>query len=81
MCQHDNLLCPYLEKAAAARESQSAAAVWFIKAAFSAADILESDKDWRRAVKVLERVVEAGVSASDDAQARIDRIRSEHWIL
>ncbi len=78
---YNRVMCPYLDKAAAERGTQSAAAVWFIKAAFSAADILESDKDWRRAVRMLERVVEAGVSASDDAQARIDRIRNEHWIL
>ena len=78
---YTRVVCRYLDEAAAGREPQSAAAVWFTKAAFSAADILEADKDWRRAVKVLERVVDAKVSASGDAQARIDRIRNEHWIL
>lgn len=79
--QYYKVVCRHLEELAATREPAAAAAVWFTKAAFSAADILEADKDWRRAVKVLERVVSAGVSASADAQARIERIRAEHWIL
>lgn len=77
---YTRVVCRYLEESAAAREPQSAS-VWFTKAAFSAADILEADKDWRRAVKVLERVVDARVSASGDARARIERIRAEHWLL
>ncbi len=78
---YTRVVCRYLDEAAASREAPAAAAVWFTKAAFSAADILEADKDWRRAVRVLERVVTAGVSASADAQARIERIRAEHWVL
>lgn len=76
---YTRVVCRYLDEVAAGRETQSAA-VWFIKAAFSAADILEAAKDWRRAIKVLQRVGDAGVSASGDAKARIDRIRAEHWI-
>lgn len=78
---YTRVVCRYLDAMREGREPQAAAAVWFTKAAFSAADILEADKDWRRAVRILERVVEARVSASGDAQARIDRIRGEHWIL
>ena len=71
----------YLEHSEAApHEVNAAAAVWFTKAAFAAADILEADKNWRRAVKVLERVVNARAPAARDAQERIDRIRAEHWI-
>jgi TolA-binding protein len=55
-------------------------AIWFTKAAFSAADILELEKNWKRAVKVLERVVDARVPASGDARKRIEQIRSEHWV-
>jgi len=57
-----------------------AAAVWFTKAAFSAADILELDKDWKRAVKVLERVTDARIPASGDARKRIEQIRAGHWL-
>jgi TolA-binding protein len=55
-------------------------ALWFTKAAFSAADILELEKNWKRAVKVLERVVDARVPASGDARKRIEQIRAEHWV-
>ena len=71
----------YLERSETTpREANAAAAVWFTKAAFAAADILEADKNWRREVKVLERVVKARALAAHDAQERIDRIRAEHWI-
>ncbi len=63
-----------------AGKGSAPAAIWFTKAAFSAADILELDKNWKRAVKVLERVVNARVPASDDARKRIDQIRTEHWV-
>ncbi len=78
---YTRVVCRYLNEVSGTGEAQSAAAVWFTKAAFSAADILEAEKDWRRAVRVLDRVVQARVSASGDAQARIDRIRAEHWLL
>lgn len=78
---YTRVVCRYLDESAASREAPAAASVWFTKGAFSAADILEADKDWRRAVRVLERVVNAGVSASADAQTRIERIKAEHWVL
>jgi tetratricopeptide (TPR) repeat protein len=71
----------YLEQAEIPpHEVSVAAAVWYTKAVFAVADILEADRNWRRAVKVLERVVESRVPAARDAQERIDRIRAEHWI-
>jgi TolA-binding protein len=70
----------YLAEPRPAREQGTAAAVWFTKAAFSAAELQELDKNWRQAVRVLERVVNAGVPASEDARKRIEQIRSEHWI-
>ncbi|MEI6563469.1 MAG: tetratricopeptide repeat protein [bacterium] len=73
---YTRVVCRYL----ADRQTDSAAAVWFTKAAFSAADILELDKNWKRAIKVLERVEGAQVPASGDARKRIDQIRTEHWI-
>jgi hypothetical protein len=57
-----------------------AAAVWFTKAAFAAADILELEKNWKRAVAVLERVVDARIPATGDARKRIEQIRAEHWL-
>ncbi|MEI6148238.1 MAG: tetratricopeptide repeat protein [bacterium] len=77
---YTRVVAPFLEHGEISHEVNMAAAVWFTKAAFAAADILEADKNWRRAVRVLERVVQAGVPAGRDAQERIDRIRTEHWL-
>lgn len=70
------VVVPYL----AARTPEPAAAVWFTKAAFAAADILELEKNWKRAVAVLERVVDARVPAGGEARKRIEQIRAEHWL-
>jgi TolA-binding protein len=53
--------------------------VWFTRAAFTAADILEARKDWRGLVNVLQRVVDAGVPAVDEARERIEKIKAERW--
>ncbi|MEI8139004.1 MAG: tetratricopeptide repeat protein [bacterium] len=73
---YTRVVCRYL----ADKQKDSAAAVWFTKAAFSAADILELEKNWKRAMKVLERVEGAQIPASADARKRIEQIRSEHWV-
>ncbi len=54
--------------------------VWFVRAAFNAAGLKEEEKSWRKAVAVYERVVEASLPASQDAQERIKRIQAEHWM-
>lgn len=76
---YTRVMVPYLDRDGKGG-STDAAAVWFTKAAFAAADIMEMEQNWKRAVRMLERVVGTGVPAARDAQARIDRIRSEHWI-
>lgn len=73
---YTRVVCRYL----AEKQKDSAAAVWFTKAAFAAADILELEKSWKRAIKVLERVEGAQIPASEDARKRIEQIRSEHWV-
>jgi len=57
------------------------AKVWFTRAAFRAADMLEAASAWKRAVSVLERVVEAGVPEAPAAKERIQKIRTERWWL
>jgi hypothetical protein len=71
----------FLEDPAGRLSPDSPAAVWFTRAAFAVADILEAQDNRRRAVRVLQRVVDAGVPAAADAQARIDKIRAEFWGL
>jgi TolA-binding protein len=60
---------------------ESPGAVWFTRAAFSAATIKESESRWREAVNIYRRVIEAGVPAAEDARRRIQQIRMEHWFF
>jgi len=55
--------------------------LWFTRAAFNAAGIMEEQQNWRKAANIYERVVEADIPASRDAQERIDKLRSEHWLF
>ncbi len=73
---YTRVVCRYL----AENQKDSAAALWFTNAASHAADILELEKNWKRAIKVLERVEGAQIPASADARKRIAQIRSEHWV-
>jgi TolA-binding protein len=57
------------------------AEMWFTRASFNAAEILEARGDWSGVVRILERVVLARVPAADETRARIQRIRSEHFWL
>jgi TolA-binding protein len=54
---------------------------WLTRAALRTADILESANEWRQAVKVLGRIVEAGVPEAEAATERIQKIRKERWWL
>jgi len=54
--------------------------LWFSRAAFSAAGIMEEKQSWRKAVNIYEHVVEADIPASLDAQERINKLRAEHWL-
>lgn len=81
----DDALNQYLEVVygylADSEQQNAAAAVWFARAAFSAAAIKETQEQWREAIHIYQRIVEAGVPAAADAQQRIQRIRLEHWLL
>lgn len=78
---YNRVVVKYLEDKARTKTPNTASAVWFTRAVFAVADLLEAQENWRRAVRVLQRVVDAGVPAAADAQERINRIRSEHWGL
>ncbi len=55
--------------------------MWFTRAAFNAADILEANNDLRRVVAILNRIIDAKVGSDELAQERIKKIRSEQWWL
>ncbi len=53
--------------------------VWFTRAAFQAAEMKESEKSWRAAVNLYQRIVDARVPAAPDAEQRIKKIKAEQW--
>jgi TolA-binding protein len=61
-------------------EPDSSSDLWFSRAAFNAAAIMEEKQAWQKAANIYERVVEADIPASHDAQERIDKLRAEHWL-
>ncbi len=52
--------------------------VWFTRAAFTAASMKEAEDDWEAATNLLQRVVDANVPASPDAERRIEKIHQDH---
>ena len=71
----------YFEERKKGSRLNESSKLWFSRAAFYAVDILEAKKDWRRMVRLLERVDEAGVPAAEEARERIKKIKSEHFWL
>lgn len=62
-------------------DRQPQGVMWFTRAAFNAAALKEDEKNWRQAAAIYQRVVDADVPASADAQERIRKIRAEQWPL
>lgn len=77
LAQYLQVVYSYLQN----QESPSSCNLWFSRAAFNAAGIMEDKQQWRQAANIYQRVVEADIPASGDAQERIDKLRSEHWLL
>ncbi len=63
------------------QRGQRGAPDWFTRAAFGAAQIAESRQQWRVAINIYQRVLDANVPQAPEAQRRIREIRLEHWIL
>ena len=76
--QYMNVVYAYLSRV---EQGGAGSPLWFTRAAFNAAAIMEADEKWREAARIYRRVAEAGVPASAEAQARVQRIRFEHWVL
>lgn len=53
---------------------------WFYKAGFNAARLLEDSSKWQSAVSIYERLAVAGGPRSDEAKARLSRLRMEHFL-
>jgi len=63
------------------KKGNPGAPLWFTKAAFNAAQIAESREEWRKALNIYQRVLDADVASAPEAQKRIRKIRLDHWIL
>jgi TolA-binding protein len=55
--------------------------LWFTRAAWAAAIMKEQEEAWLDAVRIYERVAEAGVPAQGDAAKRIKEIKADNWLL
>lgn len=53
---------------------------WYYKAGFNAAQLLEDDSKWESAAAIYEKLAGAGGSRSDEAKARLNRLRLEHFL-
>jgi|HubBroStandDraft_4_1064222.scaffolds.fasta_scaffold04420_4 TolA-binding protein len=53
---------------------------WFYKAGFNAARLLEGDSKWQSAAAIYERLVAAGGLRSEEAKARLNRLRLERFL-
>jgi TolA-binding protein len=53
---------------------------WFYKAGFNAARLLEEGAQWPAAAAIYEKLTFAGGPRSDEAKARLNRLRLEHFL-
>ena len=53
---------------------------WFYKAGFNAARLLEEDAKWESAAAIYQKLAAAGGSRSEEAKARLNRVRLEHFL-
>jgi TolA-binding protein len=53
---------------------------WYYKAGFNAARLLEEDSKWESAAAIYERMAAAGGNRSEEAKARLNHLRLEHFL-
>ena len=53
---------------------------WYYKAGFNAARLLEDDSKWESAAAIYEKLAATGGSRSDEAKARLNHLRLEHFL-
>jgi TolA-binding protein len=62
------------------RPDQRRELFWYYKAGFNAARLLEEDSKWESAVAVYDKLAAAGGSRSEEAKARLNNLRLEHFL-
>jgi len=53
---------------------------WFYKAGFNAGRLLEEDSKWESAAAIYEKLAAAGGNRSEEAKARLNHLRLEHFL-
>jgi hypothetical protein len=53
---------------------------WYYKAGFNAARLLEEDSKWESAAAIYQTLASSGGSRSEEAKARLNRLRLEHFL-
>jgi tetratricopeptide (TPR) repeat protein len=62
------------------RQGERRELFWYYKAGFNAARLLEEDSKWQSAVAIYDKLVAAGGNRSEEAKARLNNIRLEHFL-
>lgn len=63
-----------------ARLDQHRELFWYYKAGFNAARLLEEDSKWESAAAIYDKLVAAGGNRSEEAKARVNNLRLEHFL-
>jgi tetratricopeptide (TPR) repeat protein len=62
------------------RPDQRRELFWYYKAGFNAARLLEEDSKWESAAAIYDKLAASGGSRSDEAKARVNNLRLEHFL-
>jgi TolA-binding protein len=63
-----------------ARPDQRRELFWYYKAGFNAGRLLEEDSKWESAAAIYDKLAAAGGSRSEEAKARLNNLRLEHFL-
>jgi hypothetical protein len=63
-----------------AQPEQQRELFWYYKAGFNAARLLEEDSKWESAAAIYDKLAAAGGSRSEEAKARVNNLRLEHFL-
>ena len=77
---HSKVVVEFLDENERGTGVSQDARKWFAMASLKAADIAESRQDWGVAVRILQRVLEAGSPVEEEEiRERIRWIKADHW--
>lgn len=74
----ENYLAPIYEKNPKAAQPEEREFFWICKASFEAVGLLESQKDWKAAARVLKRVIDVNLPCRKEAEERLKKLKAEH---